>query len=1015
MVSVATRLFSDDQLDQLRSFPDIGKDDLIRYFTLTGADIAFVDPGRGRGPGDRLGLAVQLCTLPWLGFVPDEVTAAPPAAVARLAERLAIDPAELQGYGRREQTRTGHLQSAAGYLGWKQAPPGGAAMKELAQFLLDRAMEHDSPTLLFNLAAEYLISAKVIRPGVVTLMEMVGTARAGAGELTFEQVAHLLTGQVRSDLDQLLQFDAGLGMARLAWLIKPAVEATASAVKTSIEKLEFLRAIDAHLLDLSMLPTERRRFLAAVGRRSTVQALERREKRRYPILLALIAQAAVDQLDEVVSLFDQAVSARESRAKTKTDEALAERAKTGEVRQLLLQVILPALADPAIPDEQVGGLLREQIGMQRLREAAAGGWKPLPRDYGRLSAMRSSYSYLRQFAPRVLSVIDFQGGPGTAELMEAVTILKELNRTGGRRVPDRTPEAFAAARFAEYLEKARKVGDDTSFRHYWELCVLLGLRDGLRSGDVFVPGSRRYADPSTYLFTPEQWAPRREAYCRLVRKPAKAADALAQGKEELHAALAELEKTLAGALPDDTGAVRLDEDDKLVIPKLTAEDVPAEARELKDELAGMLPFAPIASLLIELDQRTRFLDCFVHAGGRKQARSAELKRSILAVLIAMATNLGLARMSEACGVPYDVLAWTAEWYVREETLREANTCIVNHHHSLELAGVFGGGTMSSSDGQRFPVRGKSLTGREMTVFGGQVLSTYTHVSDQHSTFGTKVIVATTREAQYVLDDFLGNATDLPVYEHATDTHGVTLINFALFDLVGKVLSPRVRDLGKITMIRDDTPAATATRYPHAGPLLSARWNENLVEACWPDLLRMAGSLKYGQATASLVVGKWSAASRQNTLAAALKEWGMLRRTIHAARYLSDPAYRRKIARQLNKGESLHALRRDLHYAQQGTTGKPHLADQSEQAWCLTVLTNSVITWTTEYYQLAVRQLRGQGRDVPDEILAHISPAHSENINFFGVITVDVEAELAKLDQAGWRPLRPTAPDLSLLL
>ena len=53
--------------------------------------------------------------------------------------------------------------------------------------------------------------------------------------------------------------------------------------------------------------------------------------------------------------------------------------------------------------------------------------------------------------------------------------------------------------------------------------------------------------------------------------------------------------------------------------------------------------------------------------------------------------------------------------------------------------------------------------------------------------------------------------------------------------------------------------------------------------------------------------------------------------------------------------------------------------------------------------------------MPDEILAHISPAHSENVNFFGVITVDVEAELAKLDPAGWRPLRPAAPDLSLLL
>jgi hypothetical protein len=109
---------------------------------------------------------------------------------------------------------------------------------------------------------------------------------------------------------------------------------------------------------------------------------------------------------------------------------------------------------------------------------------------------------------------------------------------------------------------------------------------------------------------------------------------------------------------------------------------------------------------------------------------------------------------------------------------------------------------------------------------------------------------------------------------------------------------------------------------------------------------------------------------------------------------------------LNKGESLHALRRDLHYAQQGTITKPHLEQQTEQAWCLTVLTNSVVAWTTEYYSRAVIELRAQGREVPDEVLAHISPGHSDNINFFGVINVDVEAELAKLDGSGWRPLRP---------
>ncbi len=59
---------------------------------------------------------------------------------------------------------------------------------------------------------------------------------------------------MREDLDRLLRVDAGLRMTRLAWLTTPAVDATAAAVKTSIEKLVYLRGMDAHRLDLSMLP-----------------------------------------------------------------------------------------------------------------------------------------------------------------------------------------------------------------------------------------------------------------------------------------------------------------------------------------------------------------------------------------------------------------------------------------------------------------------------------------------------------------------------------------------------------------------------------------------------------------------------------------------------------------------------------------------------------------------------------------------------------------------------------------
>jgi hypothetical protein len=47
VVAVAARMFS---AEQLRSFPDIGRDDLIRYFTLTQADVGLRGAG-GTWPG----------------------------------------------------------------------------------------------------------------------------------------------------------------------------------------------------------------------------------------------------------------------------------------------------------------------------------------------------------------------------------------------------------------------------------------------------------------------------------------------------------------------------------------------------------------------------------------------------------------------------------------------------------------------------------------------------------------------------------------------------------------------------------------------------------------------------------------------------------------------------------------------------------------------------------------------------------------------------------------------------
>ncbi|MEO5873897.1 MAG: DUF4158 domain-containing protein [Streptosporangiaceae bacterium] len=89
-------VLSDEQIERLRSFPDIGREELFRHFALTRKDLGFIDKlgrGGGRGPAARLGLAVQLCTLLWLGFVPEDIWSVPQAALIRLSNQVAVFPA----------------------------------------------------------------------------------------------------------------------------------------------------------------------------------------------------------------------------------------------------------------------------------------------------------------------------------------------------------------------------------------------------------------------------------------------------------------------------------------------------------------------------------------------------------------------------------------------------------------------------------------------------------------------------------------------------------------------------------------------------------------------------------------------------------------------------------------------------------------------------------------------------------------------------------------------------------
>jgi hypothetical protein len=407
------RYLPDPELARLSSWPDeIAVQDAVTYFTVSADDLSWLT-GFNRQQ-NRLGVAVQLSTLPWLGWIPDDLAGCPPIALDRLAQALDIAPdilsALLAEYGGWQgRTRREHRARVLARLGWRLCAAG--ERKLLDEFLVARALEHDAPGVPLQLACDWPRAEGVVRPPVDSLTRRVATARDAARAETYHRLGPLLQPPRPIQLDGLLDVDPNLGMTRLACLRRGG-------------ELEFLRRHGADRLDLSRLPVGRRRMLAEIGRRSTNQALQRAAvDRRHPVLLATLAETYVEVLDELVQLLDQALAGADSRARHELSQRLVDRAKAEVDRGRLLDEILDVLADTTFPDEQAGRVVRQRVGMQRLIAARRPPQDRGQRDHGHFDLLAARYRYLRAFTPVVIAALPLTGNTASPSVTALLAVM----------------------------------------------------------------------------------------------------------------------------------------------------------------------------------------------------------------------------------------------------------------------------------------------------------------------------------------------------------------------------------------------------------------------------------------------------------------------------------------------------------------------------------------------------------------------------------------------------------------
>jgi hypothetical protein len=608
---MASRFVSDEQRARYGRYAgNPSKEQLARHFHLDATDRELI--GRMRGAHNRVGFAVQLGTVRFLGTFLDDPTQTPPAVIRAVARQLDEEPELCLDAYRDGRQRWRHIAIIRERHGFRDLDADAAAGFRLVRWLYVLCWTGDDrPGLLFDRAITWLLAHKVLLPGVTTLKRPISRVRYRATLRLWHRLNRPLTDQQRQKLTALVTSDD----AALEDLRATPQRRSRTELLRHLKRIDDIRGHGLSLApsaDLPAAPLGRLARSARTAKPANLAALN--EPRRTATLAALFQTLEATALDDAVELFDALAAdifalAEEAHRKSRLRSLRDLDAAATVLRDVGRHVVTDEDAQLTLKDWRK--VLFEQIPAADI-EAAMASIDRLVRtpDDRRYQELRPHWRRVRTLFPALLQRVTFNATPAGHSVVAALHYLRRVEDWTKARMADAPTEFLRASWKRHALDDAGRVVDNRAY----VFAVLESFRTELKRRDVFVPAGIRYADPRRGLLSGETWNVARLTVCRsLGRTP----DAKIE-VGDLAARLDRAWRQVAANLPANP-ALRIESRngrDEMVLSPLDKTERPPSLISLQSAVSARMPRVDLPDIMLEVAARTGVANAFTHVTER---------------------------------------------------------------------------------------------------------------------------------------------------------------------------------------------------------------------------------------------------------------------------------------------------------------------------------------------------------------------------------------------------------------